>query len=275
MAAPAKDPYINGHHESVLRSHSWRTAENSAAYLLSSLRPDMHILDVGCGPGTITIGLAARVPQGQVIGLENTAATQEQATASAAARGLTNVRFIVGDALALDFPDNTFDIVHAHQLIQHVPDPVKALSEMRRVTKPGGVVAVRSVDFSTFTWFPELGIQQDLLDWRGTHIRVGRALGGEPEAGRRLVAWARQAGFERSHITASASAWCYSTAEERAWWAALWADRILLSSFAKNVIDGGFGTQDDLDRMSCAWRKWGASEDGWFAVMHGEILCRV
>ncbi|PCH37775.1 S-adenosyl-L-methionine-dependent methyltransferase [Wolfiporia cocos MD-104 SS10] len=274
MAAPAVDPYINGHHESVLRSHSWRTVENSAAYVLKVLRPNMHILDVGCGPGTITIDFATRVPRGQVIGLENSTATQEQFNSNASMRGVSNVKFVVGDVLKLDFPDNTFDIVHAHQVIQHVTDPLGALREMRRVTKPGGFIAVREADFASNSWFPEEGILQDLYDWRDMHFRVARTLGGEPNAGRRLVAWARDAGFDRAAITATTSAWCYSTPEERAWWTGLWVDRVLYSSFAKNVISLGYGTQDDLERMARAWQKWGASEDGWYALMHGEILCR-
>jgi len=270
MSQDAK--YINGHHSSVLRSHSWRTAENSAAYLLSSIRPDMHILDIGCGPGTITADFAALVPQGQVIGLENTAEVLEQGRATAASRGLTNLTFVIGDMHALDFPDDSFDIVHAHQVLQHVGDPIKALSEMRRVTKPGGVVATREGDFTYMAFYPDDGT---LEKWKNLHVEVARALGGEPNAGRRLVSWAMKAGFDRSNITATASAWCYSTPEERAWWGDLWADRVVLSSFAKSTVDGGFATKEELEAISRAFRNWAAQEDGWFAMLHGEILCRV
>ncbi|PCH42425.1 S-adenosyl-L-methionine-dependent methyltransferase [Wolfiporia cocos MD-104 SS10] len=273
MAAPEKGAYINGHHESVLRAHSWRTVENSAAYLLKVLRPDMHILDVGCGPGTITVDFAARVPQGQVIGLETTTATQEEFKSNVAMRGVSNVKLVVGNVLQLDFPDNTFDIVHAHQVIQYIADPARALREMRRVTKPGGFVAVREGDFASLTWYPEEGLR-GLQDWIDAHYRVARANGGEPNAGRRLIAWACEAGFDRTAITATASAWCYSTPEERAWWAGLWVDRLRYSSFAKSFISLGYGTQDDLDRMAQAMQKWSASEDGWYAAMSGEILCR-
>ncbi|KZT09717.1 S-adenosyl-L-methionine-dependent methyltransferase [Laetiporus sulphureus 93-53] len=264
--------YINGHQESVLRSHSWRTAKNSADYLLSSLKPDMHILDIGCGPGTITIDFATLVPQGSVIGLENVEGVLEQARANASARGVQNVKFVVGDALKLDFPDNTFDVVHAHQVLQHVGDPVGMLREMRRVTKPGGVVATREGDFASFTFFPE---SETLEKHKDLHIRTGRALGGEPLAGRRLISWAMKAGFERSAITASASAWCYSTPEERAWWGGLWADRVLKSSFTSYVLEAGFATQEELEKIAQAYREWAAHEDGWFGMMHGEVLCRV
>jgi hypothetical protein len=53
--------YTHGHHESVLRSHAWRTVENSAAYLVPHLRPGLSLLDVGSGPGTITVDLAERL----------------------------------------------------------------------------------------------------------------------------------------------------------------------------------------------------------------------
>ncbi|KZT09718.1 S-adenosyl-L-methionine-dependent methyltransferase [Laetiporus sulphureus 93-53] len=264
--------YINGHHESVLRSHTWRTAQNSAGYLLSSLKPDMHILDIGCGHGTITVDFAALVPQGSVIGLDSVDGVLEQARANASARGLQNVKFVVGDALKLDFPDDTFDVVHAHQVLQHVGDPVGMLREMRRVTKHGGIIASRDLDFANLTFFPE---SETLEGHKDLHIRTAHALGGEPLAGRRLVSWAMKAGFERSAITASASAWCYSTPEERAWWGGLWADRVLKSSFATYALEAGFATQEELEKIAQAYREWAAHEDGWFGMMHGEVLCRV
>ncbi|KIZ15449.1 class I SAM-dependent methyltransferase [Streptomyces natalensis] len=264
--------YTHGHHESVLRSHTWRTAANSAAYLLDSLRPQMHVLDIGCGPGTITADLAALVPDGRVTGLEHAPEVLEQARATAAARGLTNIDFAVGDVHALDYPDDTFCVVHAHQVLQHVGDPVQALREMRRVTKPGGIVAVRDSDYSGMIWYPQV---PGMDDWQRLYLRVARANGGEPDAGRRLHAWARQAGFVPSTLTATAATWCYHTPEERAWWSELWADRTVSSVYARLAVDGGHATPEELAAIAGAWREWGADEDGWFAILHGEILCRV
>lgn len=264
--------YTHGHHESVLRAHSQRTAANSAGYLLDSLGPSMHILDVGCGPGTITVDLAVLVPEGQVIGVENVPEVLESANTLAAERDLKNVRFQTGDIHALEFPDNTFDIAHAHQVLQHVGDPVQALREMRRVVKPGGLVAVRDADFSIMTWYPD---SEGLADWQKLYIQVARSNGGEPNAGRRLHSWARQAGFDRRSITATASTWCYNTADERAWWSGLWADRTIKSSYAEHAINRGHATRDELIHITEAWQRWGTEEDGWFAILHGEILCHV
>src|SRR4051812_2720912 len=146
--------YTHGHHESVLRSHRWRTAENSAAYLLPSLTSGDTLLDLGCGPGTITADLATQVTPGRVVALEITDAALDLARAEIASRGLTNVDFTVGDVHRLDFADDSFDVTHAHQVLQHVADPVAALREMRRVTRPGGLVAARDSDYAAFTWFP-------------------------------------------------------------------------------------------------------------------------
>jgi SAM-dependent methyltransferase len=262
--------YTHGHHESVLRSHTWRTADNSAAYLLGQLEPHLQILDVGCGPGTITADLAERVRPGQVTGVDADPGILEKARDLAASRGLTNLRFATADVHALDYPDDTFDIVHAHQVLQHVGDPVQALREMRRVCRPGGIVAARDVDFGGTVWFPQV-LAMD--DWSELYCRVTRANGGEPDAGRRLHAWARQAGF--TDIASSSSTWCYATPEERTWWSGLWADRTVASSYAGMCVEGGYATGEELERIAAGWRDWGAHEDGWFTVLHGEILCRV
>ncbi len=261
--------YTHGHHESVLRSHTWRTAANSAAYLLGSLEPHMKVLDIGCGPGTITADLAELVPDGHVTGVDHAPGILDTARATAAERGLGNVDFAVADVHALDYPDDTFCVVHAHQVLQHVGDPVRALSEMRRVCTPGGVIAVRDADYSAMTWYPDSPV---LDDWLDLYLRVARANGGEPDAGRRLKSWALEAGF--TDVAASAGTWCYSSEEERAWWSGLWADRTVASSYAGRAVATGHADAEQLDRIAAAWRAWGSHKDGWFVVLHGEILCR-
>ena len=142
--------YTHGHSAAVLSAHSRRGAADSAAYLLAHLRTGMDLLDVGCGPASITADLAERVAPGRVVALD------------------------------------------AHQVLQHLADPVGALAEMRRVTRPGGIVAVRDAVYSAMTWFPEpAGMEQ----WRSVYMATARANGGEPDAGSRLLSWARAAGF--------------------------------------------------------------------------------
>jgi ubiquinone/menaquinone biosynthesis C-methylase UbiE len=113
---------------------------------------------------------------------------------------MTNIRFAIADAHALGFPDGAFDVVHAHQVLQHLADPVGALRELRRVCRPGGVVAARDSDYAAFAWFPAV---PGLDDWLAAYRRVAQANGREPDAGRRLLSWARAAGF--TNVTATAS----------------------------------------------------------------------
>jgi SAM-dependent methyltransferase len=262
--------YTHGHHESVLRSHRWRTAENSAAHLLPHLSSGATVLDIGCGPGTITADLATLVTPARVTALEVTEAALALARAEITRRGLTNVEFVVGDVHALAFPDESFDVVHAHQVLQHVGDPVTALREMRRVTRPGGVIAVRDSDYAAFAWYPRL---PELDEWLALYQRVARGNGGEPDAGRHLLAWAHAAGL--TEVTASSSTWCFATPADRAWWGSMWADRIRESAMAGTALRTGSATEDDLRRISDGWRAWAAHPDGWMSLLHGELIVRV
>lgn len=262
------DIYTHGHDESVLRSHRWRTAENSCAYLLPHLRPGQSVLDIGCGPGSITLDLAGLVAPGRVVGIDAEAAPLREAAEEAARRGDSSTVFEVGDVYALDLPDDSVDVVHAHQVLQHLSDPVAAVREMRRVARPGGLVAVRDADYAAMTWAPAA---PGLDDWLALYEAVARANGGEPDAGRQLAGWARAAGFD--DVTAGASVWCYAAADA-AWWGDLWADRVTRSAFAEQALARGLATPADLRGLATAWRAWSSHPDAWFAVLHGEVLAR-
>lgn len=273
-----KATYTHGHHASVLKSHTWRTAHNSAGYLLPHLKPDHHILDLGCGPGTITVDLAVTSlsPAGHITGVETAAAAEsgvlKQAADLAAARNVSDrVSFVEGDGNKLPFPDATFDVVFCHQVLQHVGDPVGVLKEMARVAKKGGIVTARECDMNGLIWYPE---SEEMSQWQDTYRRTARALGGEPDAGRHLKKWAREAGFDPSNVKHSASCWCYATDEEVKWWSGMWAERTVASSFAKGALEAGTATQEELEAHKRTWENWGQQQDASFILPAGEIICR-
>ncbi|WP_327068778.1 methyltransferase domain-containing protein [Kitasatospora sp. NBC_01302] len=262
--------YTHGHQEAVLRSHRSRTAANSAAYLLPELRPGQALLDVGCGPGTITADLAELVgPTGRVVAVDTSAEVLAQAAAHVAGRGLDNVVFEVGDAHQLKYGDGEFDVIHAHQTLQHVADPVAVLRELRRVLAPGGVLAARDADYAAMTWYPEL---PELTAWLELYRSTARANGGEPDAGRRLLAWAQAAGF--TEVAAGSSSWTFATPGERLWWGESWAERVRGSGLAATALEHGLADAAELAAIAEGWQRWTVQPDGWFAVLHGEVLAR-
>lgn len=261
--------YTHGHHESVLRSHTWRTAENSSAYLLPDLRPGLSVLDIGCGPGTITADLAGLVVPGEVVGLDASSEVVAQAEAFAASRGLTNLRFEVGDLFALSYGDATFDVVHAHQVLQHLVNPGAAMVELRRVLRPGGVLAVRDSDYSAFVWAPA----NPLLDrWMQLYLAVTERNGHDARIGPSLLGLAHAAGFD--DVLVSSTSWTFADPESRQWWGGLWADRVRLSRFAEQAVAYELSDADELEEIAQAFLSWAASPDGVFVVPHVEILAR-
>ena len=258
--------YTHGHHESVLRSHRWRTVANSAQYLRPYIVPGAQVLDVGCGPGTITAEFGELVGQkGNVLGID--VANDVIVLARDEPHG-ANVKFTVANLFDEALPDGSFDVVHAHQVLQHLDDPVAALRRMRELTKPGGVVAARDGDLGTSVGYP---MSTGLTDWLSLYCAVARGNGGEPDAGRRLLSWAHEAGFD--DVTPSASVWCFATPAERKWWGELWADRVTQSTFAEQALETGLASESELQRIADAWRAWSRDPSGWVSIVHGEIVC--
>lgn len=219
-SANPHNAYLPGY-DSV-NHHELRTAESSAAYLLPVLQqkaksnPKLTLLDVGAGPGTITAGLAAYMPEGRVTGTDISAEILARAAANATRLGIGNVSFQAADVYALPFEDGAFDVVHAHQMLLYLDSPVAALREMLRVADPaGGVVAVRNNDMGMWSWWPRLpGLQR----FHEVQLATHEAAGGTNLGGVRLISWALEAGVEREKVVASMGTWSYSDALERRIW---------------------------------------------------------
>ena len=265
-----RERYTHGHAPSVIRAHATRTVEDSLAYGLPLLLPGTTVLDLGCGPGTISAGIARRVAPGRVIAVDTDLYVLHQAQKYATASGATTIDFAAMDAYRLALPDDCVDLAHAHQLLQHVADPVAVLREMARVTRPGGHIAVRDADYAAFAWHPA---SPGITRWLSLYRAAAKANGGEPDAGRHLLAWAHAAGL--TDIVSTSSTWTYPAGERAREWGESWADRILHSALTTQLLDSGAATRADLDGISAAWLEWSASPDAWFMVPHGEILATV
>ena len=268
--ASQSDTYTHGHQDSVLRAHRWRTAENSAAYLLPLLRPGDRLLDVGCGPGTLTADLALSVAPGPVTGIDVAAAVLGEAEAHARDVGAANVTLLAGDFRDADLLPASFDVVHAHQVLQHLRDPVGALAAMARLAVPGGLVAAREADYSAMAWAPA---DARIRRWLDVYLAVTRYNGAEANAGRWLLRWAHAAGLD--DVTYTTSTWTFATAADRAYWGGQWAERCVASAFAEQAVGYGVATAAELAGIAEGWRLWSREPDGVFLVVHGEVVARV
>ena len=273
--AANREAYTHGHHHSVVSQHAARSAADCAAFLLPSLKRGSYLLDVGCGPGSITAGLAQHVGEtGRVVAIDSNEEIVAQAAGRMVEAGIDNVSCEVHSVYELPFARDSFDVAYAHQLLQHLANPVAALTEMRRVVRPGGLLAVRDADYSSMLGQPALpGIDR----WRSVYRETARRNGAEPDAGRHLVRWLQSAGVALEDIQYTASAVVYSSANEpaRRQWGLAWRDRTLYSAFGQHALRHGIATQADLDAIAAAWQEWADEPAAVFYYVNGEALVRI
>ena len=193
------DEYTPGYSAPMVQFMAQRTAETHAGFFLSQLRRGSAVLDAGCGPGTITLGLARKAAPGHVIGIDVEDAQFEQARATAQREGL-NVEFRQASVYRLPFDDQQFDAVFSHALLEHLSDPSAAIAEFRRVLKPAGLIGLKAGDLG--------GLLID-ADSEGpaqafaSYIALQRQGDKDPNVGRKLGRLMRRAGFSVEKMTAS------------------------------------------------------------------------
>lgn len=259
--------YTYGHSAVVVDVHAGRTAKGEAAFFLRQLRPGMRVLDVGCGPGSITLGLAAVVSPAEVIGLDVEAGVIARAREEAVTRGAGNMRFEVGSAYDLPYADGTFRAVFAHTLLEHLREPGRAIAEFRRVLLPGGVLGLRDCDWGSGIFGPP----DPLVEEAGRlYARLWEHNGGDPRCGRRLRALLREAGFARIETSASFR-WDGTLASSRSF-GELLAQRLVLPEFMDRVVTLGWADRSEVERISDACRAWAERPDAFAAMVMCEAI---
>lgn len=171
--------------------------DHTAAWL--RVGPGAGVLDVGCGPGDVVIAFARSTgPGGRAVGVDASTVMLEEARRRAAEAGVV-AEFHLGDAQALDFADGAFDACRSERTFQWLSDPALALSEMVRVTRPGGPVAVIDSDWATFSLdHPDGAVTSRILDF----FNRSRP---EHSVGRRLRRLFRGAGLQDVSVVARAA----------------------------------------------------------------------
>lgn len=193
--------YTPGYSENAIRFMERRTLDLHGDFIRPWLSRAKRILDVGCGPGSITLEVAERFPKAAVTGVDREASQLEIARSGAAARGLENVSFALG-GLGEDWnpPLEAFDLVYSHAVFEHVPNPIDCLRQLHSSLREDGIIALKSPDWGGFVLYPETRECRDALD---VYETIQQTNGGDTHAGRKLGAWLREAGFVDSGITAT------------------------------------------------------------------------
>ena len=259
--------YTFGYSPTAVQLLARRTAARIAGFLLPYLRAGMHVLDRGCGPGSITIGLAEVVAPGEVVGIDIEPSQITLACTQAAQRGLTNLRFAVGNVRQLPFPEATFDAVFGCNILMQFQDPRLVLTEVCRVVKPGGVVGFRELTFDGNLYEPPAGARQQ---YYALLTRMLQHNGGEPCMGRRLGTWFCRAGLRR--VTMAASYVSAGTPEEKQ---AAYDEQARLceeGAWMEQAIALGWISREGRERLSTALRAERADPEAFSAVASCEVV---
>ena len=259
--------YTMGYSEEFLQMLDRRSAQSHAGYLLQHLKPGDRVLDFGCGPGTITVGLAEAVKPGEAHGIDMEESQIELARAAAEAGGHANATFHVGDVTALPFDDDHFDAAHCHAVLMHVPDTEAVLSEVMRVLKPGGIVGCRELFVSSCFLHPT---DESVASAWTVFAGLLTANGAHPEMGKDLNSLFLDAGF--ADVRTSASFDYFGSAADVAFLRAFIDDWFYLPEVVAAVLKYGFATQQQLDDWRDGLDEWKVTPGACGGLSFGEVL---
>lgn len=260
--SPSQEVYSVGYGPDVHAWHLQRSAANRAAFFLPYLRPGMSLLDCGCGPGSITIGLAGAVLPGHVMGIDIEPRQVERAMRLASQQRITNLRFAVASVYRLPFPDASFDAAFAHNLLEHLRTLLEVIREMRRVLKPGGIIAVRDPDLAADWFVPPLPLVEAASRLL---LKVREHNGSSPYYARHQRRLLLEAGFARSEGFAFAE--YQGNAMATAAFANVLIEALCRPETVRVAVEQGWANPETLAGMADAIRSWAEQPDALHALV--------
>jgi len=246
-----------------------RSVESHAFHLLPHLKPGMRVLDFGCGPGTLSVGLAKAIEPGEMHGIDVEASQIEIAQNAAEAGGHMNATFHVGNAAELPFEDGYFDVAHCHTVLMHIPDTQAVLAEVKRVLKPGGIIASRELIGASC--FLEPNREEFDTAWQ-VFLRLLDANGGHSEMGKALKNGFIEAGF--TDIQATLSFDSFGSAEDIAFLHSFIGGWFFMPEVVAAAIQYGLATQQLFEEVRVALDEWSEEAGAVGGLAFGECIAR-
>ncbi len=269
MTQTSTPDYTLGFSDAILEAFRRNTAESQAGHLLPHLESGQRVLDFGCGPGSISLGLADAVRPGEMHGVDMEESQIELARAMASARGYENAIFHVADVAELPFEDDYFDVAHCHIVLTHVPDTLRSLGEVKRVLKPGGLISCREmVCLGSFT-HPDFGVI-----WKAWEIFADllEADDGHPQMGRELKRHLLRSGFEDVKMTVNYD--IYSELEDVEFIYNVALQWFVSDEIMDAAIKYGAATEEWRDRIKDAYSRWREHPGALCALAYGVAIAR-
>ena len=259
--------YTMGFGEEMLESLRRFTAETHAGHLLPHLRPGLRVLDFGCGPGNISVGLAKAVHPGESHGVDMEESQINLAREVARVQRQDNAIFHVGDVTALEFEDGFFDVAHCHNLLMHVPDTHAVLTEVKRVLKPGGLIACREMICESSFTYPDFGVIRKSWDMFQDLLQADD---GHPQMGRELKGHVLAAGFE--NVRTANSFDIYSAPADVTFIHGFAKQWFLSPEITEAAIKYGAATPELCAQMGTAYDRWKDHPGAMCALAFGEAI---
>lgn len=265
------DTYGLGYGTELTSIFSNRTLEKQCAYLTPCLEKGMRVLDVGCGPGSITLGIAKKVTaEGSVVGVDIDEGQLKRGRYLAEKENISHLSFINGNVSHLPFPDSSFDITHMSGLLCQVDNLVVALDEIRRVTKPGGIIACREPIFECYIIYPDSGLFKESIRLATYAVN---SLGSDFNLGKKLKSIFTEEYFSSTSFSLSCESQISSAAVQRLCNSLLedWDS----SPWSQYIRENNLADEDTIASYIQAIKEVSQSPHAILSIPWGEAVCKL